>query len=148
MVFALGNMSIIETSGDGYIPTLCQDATAWFMNKFLPDYDDIRVEIEHIRLDNYWTHGYCTVVDNCDKPRHFLIELQPFMSEKKYIQTLFHELTHMKQWIEGRLTWDGRKSYFCQESMEDYEADVLLSVVTDCIENKEFLLYEIQELEN
>ena len=34
------------------------------------------------------------------------------------------------------------------ESMEDYEADVLLSVVTDCIENKEFLLYEIQELEN
>ena len=114
-------MSIIETSGDGYIPALCQDATAWFMNKFLPDYDDLRVEIEHIRLDNYWTHGYCAVVDDCQKPRHFLIELQPFMSEKKYIQTLFHELTHMKQWIEGRLTWDGRKSYFCQESMEDYD---------------------------
>ena len=113
-------MSIIETSGDGYIPSLCEDVTAWFMNQFLPD-NEVCVEIEHIQLDHPLTFGYCSVMDSYRNPSHFLIELKPFMSEKKYIKTLFHELTHMRQWIEGRLWWDGQKSYFCQESMEDYE---------------------------
>lgn len=121
MVFALGNMSIIETSGDGYDSNLCEDVASWFMNKFLQKYDDILVEIEHVRLDNYWTYGYCGVIGSCIRPRHFMIELQPFMPEEKYIKTLFHELTHMKQWIEYRLTWDGQKSYFCQEPVEDYD---------------------------
>lgn len=119
MVFALGNMSIIETSGDGYIPNLCENVAAWFVNQFIED--EICLEIEHVALDHHLTFGYCTVMDDYHKPRHFLIELKPFMSEKKYIQTLFHELTHMRQWIEGRLTWDGQKSYFCQECTEDYE---------------------------
>ena len=92
-------MSIIETSGDGYDSKLCEDVASWFMNKFLQKYDDILVEIEHVRLDNYWTYGYCAVIDSCIRPRHFMIELQPFMDREKYIKTLFHELTHMKQWI-------------------------------------------------
>ena len=61
-------------------------------------------------------------VRKCQKRRffHFLFISGVFLN-KKIQKTLFHELTHMKQWIEYRLTWDGQKSYFCQESVEDYD---------------------------
>ena len=34
------------------------------------------------------------------------------------------------------------------ETLEDHEADVLIEVLSDCIENSEFLLQEVQEFEN
>ena len=34
------------------------------------------------------------------------------------------------------------------ETINDYEADVLIEVLRDCIENKAFLLNEIQDIDN
>ena len=55
------------------------------------------------------------------RPRDFLIELDTYMHEELYIQTLLHELTHLKQWVVGSLRCKRGKMYYGKECMEDYD---------------------------
>ena len=57
------------------------------------------------------------------RPRHFLIELQPYMSRELYIKILFHELTHLAQWVDGSLRFRHGKLCYSLEPVEkwDYE---------------------------
>jgi hypothetical protein len=101
--------------GYGYRKRVCEDVTSWFLNKFLPRHK-IELEILHRGLRREYVHGYCSVQD-CDwRPRDFLIEIQSNLSQKDYIQTLFHELYHCYQHIKGDLRdirgircWKGMK---------------------------------------
>lgn len=95
-------MSYITHNGYGYSKPLCEDVASWFLNKFLPRHK-IYVEVLHRGLKREHVYGYCSVQD-CDwKPRYFLIEIQSNLSQKDYIQTLFHELYHCYQHIKGDL---------------------------------------------
>ena len=38
-----------------------------------------------------------------------------------YVKTLFHELTHMAQWIDGSLRFKDGKMRYCQEPVENYD---------------------------
>ena len=113
-------MSYITTSGYGYRKLLCEDVTSWFLNKFLPRHK-INVEIVHRGLKRECVYGYCDYVGESYRPRDFLIELDTHMYEELYIQTLLHELTHLRQWVVGSLRSKRGKMYYGKECVEDIE---------------------------
>jgi len=113
-------MSSIYTSGYGYSKKLCEDITSWFMNKFYPRHK-IDIEIVHRGLKRDQVVGYCDVIGPSHRPRHFLIELQTHMSEELYTKTLFHELTHLGQWVDRKLRFRHGKMRYCQEPVENYD---------------------------
>ena len=115
-------MSSIYHSGYGYSKILCEDVTSWFLNKFYPRHK-ISVDIVHRGLKREGVYGYCDVAGEQYRPRHFLIELQPYMSRELYIKILFHELTHLAQWVDGSLRFRHGKLCYSLEPVEkwDYE---------------------------
>jgi hypothetical protein len=113
-------MSSIYHSGYGYSKKLCEDITSWFLNKYYPRHK-IDVDIEHRGLVRENVLGYCDFIDNKSKPRHFLIELQTDMCKELYTKILFHELTHLSQWVDGSLTFKHGKMCYCKEPVENYD---------------------------
>ena len=113
-------MSSIYASGYGYSKKLCEDITSWFLNKYFPCHK-ISVDIEHKGLKRDGVYGYCDVIGKNYRPRDFLIELQAGMSREQYTKILFHELTHLSQWVEGSLTFKHGKMCYCQEPVENYD---------------------------
>jgi hypothetical protein len=112
--------SCIYTSGYGFRKSLCQNVTAWFLNKFLPHHK-ITVEILHRGLKREGVVGYCDFVGNSYKPREFLIELDTHMNEELYIKTLIHELVHLRQWTHGSLQFRYGKMCYCKDPVEKYD---------------------------
>lgn len=113
-------MSYITHSGYGYRKLLCEDVTSWFLNRFFPRHK-IHVEIVHRGLKRECVYGYCDYVGESYRPRQFLIELDTHMDEELYIQTLLHELTHLKQWVVGSLRCKRGKMYYGKECVEDID---------------------------
>jgi hypothetical protein len=113
-------MSYVTHSGYGYSKLLCEDVTFWFLNKFLPRHK-IDVEILHRGLKREGAYGYCDVSGETQRPREFLIELDTHMPKELYIQTLLHELTHLRQWVAGSLRMRYGKLCYSKEPVENYE---------------------------
>jgi hypothetical protein len=113
-------MSSICHSGYGYSKILCEDVTTWFLNTYYPRHK-INIDIVHRGLKRDKVVGYCDVIGPSHRPRHFLIELQSDMFKDLYIKTLFHELTHMAQWVDGALRFRHGKMRYCQEPVENYD---------------------------
>jgi len=113
-------MSILDISGYGYSKKLCEDVTSWFLNEFFPRHK-ITVDIVHRGLKREQVLGYCDVVGETYRPRHFLIELDTHMDEELYIKTLLHELTHLKQWVVGSLRSRYGKLCYSKEPVDNYE---------------------------
>ena len=113
-------MSYITHSGYGYRKLLCEDVTSWFLNRFFPRHK-IHVEIVHRGLKRECVYGYCDYVGESYRPRDFLIELDTHMHEELYIQTLLHELTHLRQWVVGSLRCKRGKMYYGKECVEDID---------------------------
>lgn len=112
--------SFIETSGYGYRRRVCEDVTIWFLNRFLPRHR-LDVRIVHRGLKREGVYGWCDFEDDYKRPRSFLIELQSFMNQEMYIQTLLHELVHMRQWVLGDLRQKRGKMYFGKTNVEDLD---------------------------
>ena len=110
-------MSYICHSGYGYSKKLCEDVTTWFLNNFFPRHK-IMLDIVHRGLKREGVNGYCDVVGESYRPRHFLIELQTYMDEELYVKTLLHELTHLKQWVDGSLRVRRGKMCYGKECVE------------------------------
>ena len=113
-------MSYITHSGYGYRKLLCDDVTTWFLNRFFPRHK-IHVNILHRGLKREGVNGYCDIVGEQYRPRQFLIELDTYMYEELYIQTLLHELTHLRQWVVGSLRVRYGKLCYSKEPVEKYE---------------------------
>ena len=112
--------SFIETSGYGYRKRVCEDVTTWFLNKFLPRHR-LDVRIVHRGLKREMVYGWCDFEDDYKRPRSFLIELHTFMEQELYIQTLLHELVHLRQWVIGDLRQKRGKMYYGPHKIEDYD---------------------------
>lgn len=52
--------------------------------------------------DKGWD-GFADWVDRNDRPREFIIGLDPNLSRKALLSTLFHEMVHIKQYATGQL---------------------------------------------
>lgn len=113
-------MSYITHSGYGYRKRICEDVAVWFLNRFFPRHK-IHVDIVHRGLNRESVYGYCDVVGETYRPRHFLIEMNTHMEEELYIKTLLHELTHLRQWVVGSLRLRSGKMYYCKEPVESYD---------------------------
>ena len=113
-------MSSIYHFGYGYSKIICEDVTSWFLNEYFPRHS-ICVDIIHKGLKRNGVVGYCAVIDGYYRPRHFLIELQAHMDKETYVKTLFHELTHLAQWVGGSLRFHHGKMRYCQEPVENYD---------------------------
>ena len=112
-------MSYINHSGYGYSKKLCEDVTSWFVNTYYPRHK-LDIDIVHRGLKCDQVIGYCDVNGPSSRPRAFLIDLQAHMEKELYIKTLFHELTHMAQWIDGSLRCRSGKLYYCQEPADKW----------------------------
>ena len=113
-------MSHFTHSGYGYRKRVCEDVTSWFLNKFFPRHK-IAIDIVHRGMNRECVYGYCDVVGETYRPRHFLIELNTHMDEALYIKTLLHELTHLRQWVVGSLRLRSGKMYYDKEPVEFYD---------------------------
>jgi hypothetical protein len=113
-------MSYITHHGYGYSKRLCENVSVWFLDKFLPRHK-IELEILHRGLKREGVNGYCDMVGYTYRPREFLIELDTYMDEELYIQTLLHELTHLRQWVVGSLRFRYGKLCYSKEPVEKYE---------------------------
>jgi len=113
-------MSVITHSGYGYRKRICEDVTCWFLNKFFPRHK-ITIEIVHRGLNREGVYGYCDVVGDSYRPRHFMIEMNTHMDKELYIKTLLHELTHLKQWVVGSLRHRYGKLCYSKVPVENWE---------------------------
>lgn len=112
--------SYLEITGYGYSKRVCEVVTVWFLNKFLPRHR-LDVCIVHRGLKREFVYGWCDFEDDHKRPRSFLIELDTYMDKEFYIKTLFHELTHLKQWVDGSLRVRYGKMCYCKEPVEFYD---------------------------
>ena len=110
-------MSYFTITGYGYSRRLCEDVTSWFLNKYLPRHK-ITLEILHRGLKRECVYGYCDYVGESYRPREFLIEMDTYMSRELYVKTLLHELTHLKQWVDGSLRVRRGKMCYGKECVE------------------------------
>jgi hypothetical protein len=113
-------MSILYISGYGYPKSTCEDVTSWFLNNFFPRHK-ITVDIVHRGLKRENVQGYCDVVGETYRPRHFLIELDTHMDRDLYIKTLLHELTHLAQWVRGSLRQRYGKLCYSKVPVDNWE---------------------------
>jgi hypothetical protein len=113
-------MSILYISGYGYPKSTCEDVTSWFLNNFFPRHK-ITVDVVHRGLKRENVQGYCDVVGETYRPRHFLIELDTHMDRDLYIKTLLHELTHLAQWVRGSLRQRYGKLCYSKVPVDNWE---------------------------
>ncbi len=112
--------SILYHSGYGYSKRLCKDVTFWFLTKYFPRHK-IDIDIIHRGLKRDGVYGYCDIKEETRRPRSFLIELDTYMNREAYVKTLLHELTHLKQWVDGSLHFRYGKMCYCKEPVQNYE---------------------------
>ena len=90
------NVHVTAEGGTKNQREFATELTCWYINKELPRYKNLSVEIDLVKLD---THGYIDKVDN----RQFLIEINKKLKGDDFITCIFHELTHMEQFLRNRL---------------------------------------------
>lgn len=90
------NVHVIAEGGTKNQREFATELTCWYINKELPRYKNLSVEIDLVKLD---THGYIDKVDN----RQFQIEINKKLKGDDFITCIFHELTHMEQFLRNRL---------------------------------------------
>ena len=60
-------------------------------------------------------YGYCLAVNK----REFVIEVREDLSDVDFLTTIMHEMTHVAQYAQGRLTINGKIEYRTQEEYEN-----------------------------
>ena len=117
---SLGNKSHIYLSGYGYSKRRCESVANWFLNTFLPKHK-IGVNFHHKSLVKENVVGYCDWIGTSYKPRDFEIQLQSNMDAECYIETVLHELVHLRQWVKGTLTMKSGKFIWKGENVDHIE---------------------------
>jgi hypothetical protein len=112
-------MTLILHEGYGYSKKLCENVIAWYLETYYPDYF-VTINVLHRGLKREHVWGYCDVVDAKSKnPRDFLIEIQTYLDAEDYVRVLLHEMVHVSQWIDGKLTYRRGRLCYNLVSVED-----------------------------
>lgn len=75
------------------------------MQKLMPRMNDITVNIKLKRFGKDNSYGYCMPTDDeaYDRPRSFEIEINSTARLRRLLETVAHELVHVKQFARGEL---------------------------------------------
>jgi hypothetical protein len=89
---------------------LVKDAVSFVCKKFMPRMN-LEIMIKGIEdlLDKDGTYGDCIWQDDNYRPREFLIRIDNTLPIRTFLETLMHELTHVKQYAKGELGWLSRE---------------------------------------
>jgi hypothetical protein len=72
-----------------------------FFSKYMRDRLDIEIYFKKGLFESDRQYGNCTWEDVRHRPRIFTIEIEPDQPIKLLLNTIAHELVHVKQWAKG-----------------------------------------------
>lgn len=72
-----------------------------FFSKYLRDRLDIEICFRKGLLETEKQYGNCTWEDFRHRPKMFTVEIEPTQPIKLLLNTVAHELVHVKQWAKG-----------------------------------------------
>jgi|TARA_B110000977_G_C10823067_1_gene395016 hypothetical protein len=84
------------------------EGIAWFSaNKLMPRMDSLIVNIKIKSFGKDDTLGYCLPDDDANeaRPREFNIEINKNTRLRRMLETVAHEMVHVKQFARGELYW-------------------------------------------
>lgn len=111
-----------------------KDATFFFVQKLMPRVKKLIIDV--ILIDNLTKdenlYGDCTYEDDNHRPREFTIRLDASVDFETMLDTLSHEMIHVKQYVRGELKelirhplmykWKG-KLFNCNDKSEPWEKE-------------------------
>lgn len=84
-----------------YVKSLVNFTLKKFFSKYMRDTLDIEICFRKGLLETDKQYGNCTWEDFRHRPKIFTIEIEPNQSTKLLLNTVAHELVHVKQWAKG-----------------------------------------------
>ena len=129
-------MIYIEATGSNKkIRDEVEKACKYFIQRLMPRLKNLDITIELIRKlkekDEVW--GDCTWEDQNHCPREFTIRLDSTVSYKDLIDTLAHEMVHVRQYVRGELVdlvresrkvkWRGKRVDWYDSPKEPWEKE-------------------------
>lgn len=98
----------------GKVPKSHLKAIAYFSDRLISRQlaRHLQITVRYKKTKNYW--GLTSIEDYVnDKPRHFVIEVNKFLSEREKIMTIAHEMVHVKQYAYNEMNeemtmWRGK----------------------------------------
>ena len=79
---------------------------AFCLQKMLPRMHDIEIDIKLKRFGKDTSYGYCMPADEWetyDRPRRFELEINSSVRLRRLLETVAHEMVHVKQFAKGEL---------------------------------------------
>ena len=92
----MSNIFIFTWGGRKSQRQLAEDITAWYINKKLPRYKNLNIEIDLEKIDD--VQGYCVEIDK----RTFSVVIDKRLQGDDFVTCLFHELTHVEQHLRNK----------------------------------------------
>lgn len=93
-----------------YIPSIIE----FCIDTMMPRMKDIQIDVRVKKLAGD-AYGYCLAdpegdASRLDRPRHFELEIHNKMPLRKFLETICHEMVHVKQYARGELYESSRQS--------------------------------------
>ena len=110
-------MIIVEAEGGQKAQReLCEDSVRYFISRLLPKFRNLEVNIQLIRglKESEGIYGDCIWEDRNHNPREFTIRVDSAESEDFILDTLAHEMIHVKQYARGELVDMVREPHTCK----------------------------------
>lgn len=105
-------MNIVSAWGsDPQLNKLAEDVVNFCIEKLMPKMKTLDICIE--MSDDIDVKGYCMAVDK----REFVIEVDSTLEVSELVETVCHEMVHVKQYARGELAIDGKQQY---KTIEEY----------------------------
>ena len=103
-------------------------ATLWATHRLNLSKFNMDIDIDVLSIpprDGDFILGYASTIDNNYRPRWFQIELNRCLDLMDSLSVLFHEMTHVKQYIRGELKIVERPAACTKWLGEEIEDDVI-----------------------
>ena len=99
----------------------------WLINQF-PVLKNTEIEVNQVDLDGEFASGFCQ-----DNDGEFLIHVHNGLEIKEYVKTLIHELTHVRQTLDGITDSNAREdeAYHLEETLSKEFWDSYISGTSD-----------------